>query len=52
MKHPIDIVIPWVDGQDPEWFAQKQQYSPNKNEDDNINRYRDWGLLQYWFRGI
>lgn len=52
MKQPIDIVIPWVDGQDPEWFAQKQQYSPKKNEDDNINRYRDWGLLQYWFRGV
>ena len=52
MSDAIDIVIPWVDGNDPEWLAEKNKYKKNKAEDDNINRYRDWDLLRYWFRGI
>ncbi len=52
MKDKIDIVVPWVDGSDPEWFAEKQKYTVKTSDDANINRYRDWGLLKYWFRGI
>lgn len=48
----IDIVVPWVDGGDLEWQKEKAQYKASKNNDDNINRYRDWDLLKYWFRGI
>lgn len=49
--YPIDIVIPWVDGCDPAWQAEKAAYSGTKG-DDRINRYRDWDNLQYLFRGI
>ncbi len=48
----IDIVVPWVDGADSLWQEEKTKYNPNKGTDDGINRYRDWDLLKFWFRGI
>lgn len=49
----IDIVILWVNGADPAWLAQKKIYLPPEAVDsDSPNRYRDWGLLPYWFRAI
>lgn len=50
-RHPIDLVIPWVDGNDPLWLTEKRAYS-NEKGDARPNRYRDWGNLQYLFRGI
>lgn len=52
MNGMIDIVIPWVDGNDPAWRAQKAQYSGAPLGDDRVIRYRDWDNLQYVFRGI
>ena len=51
---PIDIVIPWVDGSDPEWQSEFKKYSAQATgRDDNSEiRYRDWDNLQYLFRGI
>ena len=49
----IDVVILWVDGSDPQWLSQKGEYLPPAAADSNsANRYRDWGLLPYWFRAI
>lgn len=48
---PIDIVMPWVDGSDPAWQAEKMRFSGEKG-DASLIRFRDWGLLPYWFRGI
>lgn len=49
----IDIVILWVDGSDPVWLEEKRKYTPPSAKDSNsVNRYRDWGLLPYWFRAI
>lgn len=50
----IDIVIPWVDGSDPEWQAGFKKYRAQATgRDDNSEiRYRDWDNLQYLFRGI
>lgn len=48
----IDFVITWVDGNDPEWRAEKEKYSPPNHHGTEANRFRDWGLLPYWFRGI
>jgi hypothetical protein len=50
----IDFIIPWVDGNDPEWIKKKIKHD-KKNIKDYTNsdmRYRDWGLLKYVFRGI
>ena len=52
MNFDIDIVVPWVDGGDPKWQEEKKKYKPSYGSDDNINRYRDWGLLPYWFRAV
>ena len=51
----IDFVIPWVDGADPEWRKQKASYSDDTAiipQDSGEERYRDWGILPYWFRGV
>lgn len=48
----IDVVIPWVDGSDPDWLAEKARVSPALLTDDRAIRYRDWGILQYLFRGL
>ena len=53
----IDFVLPWVDGSDPCWLAEKRRYAnageamARGDEDANADcRYRDCGLLRYWFR--
>ena len=53
----IDFVIPWVDGNDPEWRSEKNVYcgnnkSSSSEKDIRDERYRDWDNLQYWFRGV
>ena len=49
----IDIVVLWVDGSDPEWQIEKAKYSGHKLDDTNsVNRFRDWGLMPYWFRAV
>lgn len=48
----IDFVIAWVDGADPEWRKRKEALLDNSFEDEREERYRDWGLLPYWFRGV
>lgn len=54
-EFPIDFVIPWVDGSDPEWIAEFNKYAPKEKRldiDSSEKRYRDYGLLRYWFRGV
>lgn len=54
MQQEIDFVITWVDGSDKAWRKQKAMYdsSGNTQVDDSEERYRDWDLLKYWFRGV
>jgi len=55
MNGPIDIVIPWVNGNDPEWFRQKEEdfkrLRPDLETDSQV-RYQTWDNLHYWFRAI
>lgn len=50
----IDLVVPWVDGNDEEWLKEKAKYSTDyvEKHDNDASRYRDYGLMQYFFRGI
>ena len=48
----IDFVIPWVDGSNPVWQAQRAAYSPENHSTRTAAQYRDWGTLKYWFRGV
>ncbi len=55
MKQDIDFVITWVNGMDEAWRRQKAEYmqvDEADKSDDSEERYRDWGLLRYWFRGV
>ena len=53
-NNKIDIVVLWVDGNDPEWLEEKSKYAPQKKADNSAtnNRFRDWDLMKYWFRGV
>lgn len=58
----IDFVVTWVDGSDPKWRTEKRKYESSKDglddlipiEDDANDdcRFRDSGLLRYWFRSV
>ncbi len=48
----LDFVVTWVDGGDPAWREQKARFSPDKDVDARDERYRDWELFKYWFRGV
>ena len=54
IKNKIDFVITWVDGNDPEWQIERSHYAAleHKDVDNSIVRFRDWGTLRYWFRGV
>lgn len=46
----IDLVLPWVNGADPEWKRVKDQYDVNHTVSEV--RFQSWDNLQYLFRGI
>lgn len=51
----IDFVIAWVDMNDPKWQEQFAQYAgkiDNSKNGASEARFRDHGLLKYWFRGV
>lgn len=51
----IDFVITWVNMDDPQWQSEFSKYSNNKNNTKNgvsKARFRDYGFLKYWFRGV
>ena len=45
----MDIVITYVDGLDPVWQRDYEQFT---NQPVLEKRFRDWGTLRYLFRGI
>lgn len=50
---PIDFVVTWVDGSDPEWQNSRALYLNDMSREGNPeSRYRDWGWLKYWFRAV
>ncbi len=53
----IDFVVTWVDMDDPAWRADFAKYSGSADTDNSRNetseaRFRDYGFLKYWFRGV
>lgn len=51
----IDFVVSWVDMDDPKWRADFAKYSgiiDNRKNEVSEARFRDYGFLKYWFRGI
>lgn len=54
MKEEVDIVVLWVDGEDPAWREEflKARHRARRDADGAVIRYRDWDTLRYWFRGV
>lgn len=61
MSNKLDFVVTWVDGADKEWQKQRAMWAKKEQGADSelfkkwINndiRFRDWGLLKYWFRAV
>lgn len=50
----IDFVVTWVDMDDPKWQTEFEKYNDNKQTKNGVSkaRFRDYGFLKYWFRGI
>lgn len=53
----IDFVVTWVDMDDPAWRDQFATWSGRSSADNSRNetseaRFRDYGFLKYWFRGV
>lgn len=51
----IDFVITWVDMNDPKWQVDFVKYSgKQENIKNGVSkaRFRDYGFLKYWFRGV
>ena len=60
-QEQIDFVVTWVDGKDPVWQKERRKWKsgghPEEEDtlseiDDREERYRDYGLMRYWFRGV
>lgn len=51
----IDFVVTWVDMDDPAWQEEFSKYSDRRENSRNgvsEARFRDYGFLKYWFRGV
>lgn len=51
----IDFIVTWVDMNDPQWQEEFSKYSGRQdNEKNGVSdaRFRDYGFLKYWFRGV
>lgn len=51
-KFSIDFVVCWVNGEDEKWWRKMEEYKGVCCGDSNEVRFRDWGLLKYWFRAV
>lgn len=51
----VDFVVTWVDMDDPQWKESFGKYTgkiDNTKNEVSEARFRDYGLLKYWFRGV
>lgn len=49
----MDFILTWVDDSDPEWQRTLARYAATESVGDAGHvRFRDWGNLHYWFRGV
>lgn len=56
MTEAIDFVVTWVDGDDPDWRADRQRalngtLAPPSSE-ETTSRFRSWDTFRHWFRAV
>lgn len=53
MNDKIDIVLPWLNGNDEHWLSKYKNFENTINTGDKgISRIRDWDNLRYFLRGV
>lgn len=55
MNDQIDIVVTWVDGNDPVWRMEKEDWMKKVSAEESAVshiRFESWDNLQYWFRAV
>ncbi len=51
-SEPIDIIVPWVNPNDPVWKKDFEYWKQKETGNKDACRYRDWGFLKFVFRSI
>jgi hypothetical protein len=51
-SEPIDIVVPWVNPNDEQWFRILSHFRKTTSGEKDDIRFRDLDVFRYWFRGI
>lgn len=54
--YPVDVVIPWVDQNDPAWRKEMLEWAQKEGNtsvsDHSEERFRDWDTVRFLLRGI
>lgn len=51
-EYPVDIVVTWVNDGDSEWIKKRNELANQIGLKINSVRYRDYGLIKYFFRSV
>ena len=51
-SEPIDIIVPWVNPNDPVWRKDFEYWKQKETGQKDACRFRDMGVFNYWFRCI
>ena len=51
-SEPIDIIVPWVNPNDPVWRKDFEYWKEKETGNKDACRYRDCGFIKYVFRSI
>lgn len=51
-SEPIDIIVPWVNPNDPVWKKDFEYWKQKETGNKDACRYRDWGFIKFVFRSI
>ena len=51
-SEPIDIIVPWVNPNDPNWLNDFKYWKEKESGQKDACRFRDMGVFNYWFRCI
>lgn len=52
LSFPVDIVITWVNQNDPKWYKKYRAYKEGTIKKDEFGRFRDYGTFKFVFRSI
>lgn len=51
-SEPIDIIVPWVNPNDPIWRKDFEYWKQKESGQKDACRFRDMGVFNFWFRCI